>query len=169
MTVYFKRSDGTVRVHSSLEDAISVFSYYYIAGLQLTKGFALNKGYIYNPGWYSPDYMIFLDELGFQIPLWKVLEVNEKRRPKPKVRFKFRDGPVWGVHHSKWHRGSWNRKIKTHGYNKWVESAKEDEDDLGFSLPDLHKKITAWDEQSMKWYTKNWKKYRKTQYHGCQV
>ena len=123
----------------------------------------------------------FYDELGLRIPAWKVQEVyrnlpnvrTEGYRRSYRVRYNpdkdFRNGPVIGIHHAKWH-GSYYRPIGTFPERRANAALGADYVELEdlpvrFKARGARTKLpSSWDDISFARRGDSWKHYRHTQY-----
>lgn len=114
---------------------------------------------------------ILVDDLGLVVPLWKIEEVYNqylyiewRRRQKP---FVLRNGPVEGIGHSHWHKGSYYRRVKTFQEHR-SDFTTEDEDFYGVKVRckrNSKNLPNAWDDIPRHCCDrKNWKYYRKHQW-----
>lgn len=157
--VTLKTYDNAVRVFDTLENAVKAVGE---RNIEMLKYGHLQTwdDWIYPPG----DRFVFIDELGFTIPVWKVKEVYSSTKKPQKAHPKILFGFKW-----KW------RKIvckHTRGYHRdWVVEDWEELDSRQFHRLKNHGKPThetapiSWDECSRWGYRDRcWKSYRRTQY-----
>jgi len=168
---------GSVVTHyDNIEDAVR-YAYsgtYYADGIKVVE--QLNQLYSFDPvptgRYYPPRRVAFVDEFGMLIPNWKIEEVRQQLPVKSYRRrkyFKFRQGPVEGIHCYKASR-RYCQRISTKAEiteNDFADNYDDDMNDYGIKVRGARKRSnlpTAWDDKPKPWGDKSWKKYRSHQW-----
>lgn len=185
VSVTVRRYDGKLTTFGSLEEAVAFHRY----GIPKLKGIRLGNVYVpvvespwgryYGDRCVNGDEIAFYDEMGLQIPLWKIQEVYQQLPPAPHWRhrrakvFTYRDGPVPGIHGRRWRKGGGYRRPQTMAERReshFIDSGfDEDVNELPipFKVRSPRVKLpSAWDDihYSHGYRSRSWKRYRRTQY-----
>ncbi len=174
--VTVKDYNGNVTRHYDIVDAVRAVGSYSISRLRGSWLRQPAATYIWLA--YQGDSHAFYTAEDIRIPVWKVKEVAQQVEDNPYVpswrrrrNFKFRDGPVEGIHCHRASRYRGYRKFSTHQERK--ETAfheKYDEDCIEYHVKirgrRKHKSIpTRWDDiRNHSYYKKTWKDYRDHQW-----
>lgn len=177
---------GKVDYYSSLEDAIYAY-WRFIPDLKYGHlGYASHRYtgspyyMYYTPPCFGGDVIIFKDELGLVIPVWKIKEVYHSLPPyQPVIRHKyrrwfwyfydhdrdFRNGPVPGIRC--WRGGRSCTNVSTKQEQTENEFLQYDEDCVDLQITPRGKRKhlpTSWDDYPKRRRGNSWKEQRKSQY-----
>lgn len=175
-SITIRCDDGRIYIYESLEQAILDCYRSDIYSLEYSRF----PFYTFSGTYYPGDWCIFIDELGFTIPVWKIHEVaNTLTWPKRKTKKyypeynpdNFRNGVVpftrcYRGGTTYWRQPKTTQELRENGfaanydediYHYKVKMRKRrcasDSDHLPQSYDDIHRQ-----------YHKNWKYFRKTQW-----